>query len=365
MHKKKLSSGIFFTGSAGITLLLIMGIVGCFAGCLGNQGTKGITGNQSPASMRIVATDSQNNTITLLHPADRIVTTSYYGAEYLVMLGTGDQVVGVNNKIKENPLFYGQLQNAQVIGSDSTPDIEKIIALKPDLILLPVETTSSMRLQFRNAGISVAYFDYYSLSELPQTVRAMGTLTGKEENAENYLSFYKTYDDLISERLENVTPAEEPTVYYEMGSEYSTAGKGSGGYNYMQKVKGHNIASDLEVSYPVVSQEWIVAKDPQVLIKICDQAATNTSLSTAFNTIEGRSGFSNISAIKDNRSYVVSTNILYGPRQIVGLLTLAKICYPDRFADIDPDSVLDYYAEQFFSNSSKTETVYPTISIPE
>jgi len=49
----------------------------------------------------------------------------------------------------------------------------------------------------------------------------------------------------------------------------------------------------------------------------------------------------------------------------VGLLTLAKICYPDRFADIDPDSVLDYYAEQFFSNSSKTETVYPTISIPE
>ena len=364
MHKKKVVFQLIVKGSAVITLLLITGMFGCLSGCIGNQETKVIAGNESPVSM-ITVTDCQNNTVSLQHPANRIVTTSYYAAEYLVVLGAGDQIIGVNERIKENPLFSGQLNNAQVIGSDTTPDIEKITALNPDVVLLPVETSSSVRSQFHNTGLNVAYFDYYSLSEVPFTIRSLGKMTGKEENAERYLNFYTTYDDLISERLENVTPDEEPTVYYEMGSDYSTAGKGSGGYNYLQKVKGDNIAGDLDVSYPVVSPEWIVAKDPQVLIKICDQAATNSSLSTTFANLKGRSGFSDIHAIKDNRSYIVSTNILYGPRQIVGLLTLAKICYPDRFADIDPDSILDRYAEQFFNNSSKTETVYPTISIPE
>ena len=153
----------------------------------------------------------------------------------------------------------------------------------------------------------------------------------------------------------------EPTVYYEMSTDYSAAGKGSGGYNYVQKVKGNNIAGELNVSYPVVSPEWLVTEDPQVIIKICDQVASNKSLSAAFDSLKGRSGFSNISAIKNNRSYAVSTNILYGPRQIIGLLALGKICYPDRFADIDPGSVLDIYAEQFFKNSNQTETVYPQI----
>jgi len=303
--------------------------------------------------------DMTGNTLTLLHPADRIITTSTYATEYLIVIGAADSIIGNKEEAFKNPLLKDHLRNASVVGASGTPDFETIVALHPDIVLMPVETSATIKEKFKNANLTVAYFDYYSIDAMPSMIRAMGEITGHSAQAEQYLRFYQRNDALINERLQNISTGRSPTVYYEMSGAYTTAGKGSGGYNYLSRLKVRNVAGELPGSYPVVSPEWIMAEDPEIIFKNCEQAQNTQNLLEVYDDLKQRPGFSTLSAVRNNRTYVVSSNILYGPRNIIGLLYLAKLSYPEQFSDVDPDYALDMYAAQFFSGANLTETVYP------
>ena len=337
-----------------IICILVLGSCGCMT-----------TGPVKPASPQehsseISFQDMTGNTITLPHPADRIITTSTYATEYLIAIGAADKIIGNKDEAFKNPLLKDHILRADIVGSGGTPDFEKIVAMHPDIVLMPVETSATVKEKFRKANMTVAYFDYYSLDTMPSMVRTMGKITGHSVQAEQYLQFYQRYDDTITERLQNISVDTRPRVYYEMSGDYSTAGRGSGGYNYLKRMEVKNIAGDLPGSYPVVSPEWILAEDPDIIFKNCEQAVKTQNLSEVYDDLKKRPGFSTLSAIRNNRTYIVSSNILYGPRNIIGLLYLAKLSYPERFTDIDPDYILDLYAEQFFPGANMTETVYPT-----
>lgn len=337
--------------------LLLIGIFVCVTGCTSPANPMIPMNNSSSGLVTIV--DLTNNSITLYHPADRIVTTSTYATEYLIAIGAGDKIIGDKVEVIQDPLFQSHLANAQVVGAGGNPDFEKIIALNPDIIFMPVETTASAKEQFRKANLTVVYFDYYSLDAMPGMVRAMGKITGRSSQAQAYLDFYRKYDDLLTNRLQNVSTNQETPVYYEMSTDYSTAGVGSGGYNYLKKLRVKNVAGDLPGSYPVVSAEWILSENPEVITK---NSGTSQNMSDTYNALVERPGFSAISAVKNKRVYVVNSDTLYGPRNIIGLISLAKIYYPDRFYDIDPDSVLDEYAGTFFEGANNMELVYPNFS---
>lgn len=300
-----------------------------------------------------------NTTITLDHPAERIITTSTYATEYLIVINAGDRIIGAKEDVLNDPLFKSHLTHAVAVGGSDAPDFEKIVSLNPDIILMPGETSATIKEKFRKTNLTVAYFNYYSPETLTNTIQAMGVLTGNPDEAREYLEFYQKYDDIVTERLQNISPNQEITIYYEMSGDYNTAGKGSGGYNYLKKLHMKNIAEDLPGNYPTVSAEWIIDNDPDVITK---NGLPTDNLSNRYYDLVTRSGLSNLSAIRNNRTYLVSSNILYGPRNIIGLIYLAKISYPERFQDIEPESVLDDYAESFFTGANITETVYPELN---
>lgn len=342
------------------TNLLIIILVICCGGCL-SQKEINSTPSEKYIETNITNVDSQKEIIDLSHPATRIITTSTYATEYLIALGADDAIIGVNSNIKDNPLFFGHLNNAQIVGSAGAPDIEKIVSLHPDVVLLPVETSEAMKAKFRTSNLKTVYYDFYSLQAVPGLVRSIGNLTGNNDRAEKYLRLYEKYNAILNNRTQDIHENNGSRVYYEMSGDYSTSGKGSGGYNYLQKLKANNTAEDLPVSYPVVSGEWLIAENPDVIIKLCDQANPENTLYDRYDILKKRPELQDISAGKNNRTYIISTNILYGPRVIVGLATLGKILYPDKFSDIDPSSILDEYAMNFFTGANHTETVYPLI----
>jgi iron complex transport system substrate-binding protein len=342
----------------GIVLTLIIMGCCCFSGCTNTHNNHNMDISYSNQTS-IHFTDSANHSFSLAHPAERIVTINADTVETLIVLGAGDKIIGVADNVAKNPQFMGHLPNAKIIGSSENPNIELISSLHPDVIVVMSSSPDNIKARLETLNLTVAVFDCYILSDLQFSVKNLGIMTGKTDNADKYLLFFQSYDSLIRERIRNISTDQQPSVYFEI-SDYTAAGKGSGGSSLLWNIKATNIAEELPTPWPIVSPEWIVKSNPDVIIKsVHSYAGDEKKFPDLNNEIRARQGFSDMNAVKNDRVYVISSNILYGPRGIIGQLYLGKIFYPDRFSDINPDSVLHQYAKDYMSDADITATVYP------
>jgi iron complex transport system substrate-binding protein len=72
-----------------------------------------------------------------------------------------------------------------------------------------------------------------------------------------------------------------------------------------------------------------------------------------------REGIAGVDAVKNDRVYVISSTIAYGPKAFEGLLVMAKVAHPNLFSDIDPVARMDEYATKFVPGTNKTIVFYP------
>lgn len=142
-------------------------------------------------------------------------------------------------------------------------------------------------------------------------------------------------------------------VFYEGAAskgtaDLSTFGEGSGLNGLQKTAGGDNIAESLG-TYPKVDWEWIITQNPEVIIKIYksdksgwDMAEKN-NLQDVLDEIYTRPGAENISAIKNNRVYLLYNDIVYGMDCPVGLSYLTNILHPD--AKLNPGEIYRQYLE--------------------
>lgn len=333
------------------------------AGCITFSGTahppvspvqsKDDTYSHGPVSI----IDENNNTVTIPHPAGRIVTQNGVVAEILVGIGKKDAIVGYGNSLLSEEYLVDKMPDAQNIGGLGTPNYEQIITLKPDVMISYTSYVNTMD-KLAKANIPVIYLDSNRIQDIPADTRKLGVLTGKVEESERYARFIEKYLSLVNERLENVSRENRPQVYIEsFGKGYSTYGRGSLGDSVLTLLKVKNIAEDVtDIDKTVVTPEWIISRDPDIIIKYVGRA---DNLTESYHEMRTRSAIANVSAIRNGRIYAVKTDLISGPRGVAGLLYLAKMIYPDRFPDIDPDRVLHEYAESFIPGSDEVETYLP------
>jgi iron complex transport system substrate-binding protein len=252
------------------------------------------------------------------------------------------------------------MPNAVSIGEGSSPDIEKIITLRPDVVLLMSTSNPTLAEKLQGANISYAYIDGYKLANIPDEIRILGILTSHTGQANRYIAFYSTNHDLVNGRLSSVSAAERPRVYFEGNSDYSTVGKTSGGDSLIRMAYGKNIGSSLGVPWPIVSPEWVMSQDPQVVIKIAYPSTLNNStISGIFHSVIMRPSLNSTSAGRDGRVYVLHHRVTYNTQGIVSLVYLAKAMYPELFTDIDPDEILLEYDREFLPGSYLENSFYP------
>lgn len=328
-------------------------------GCLSSD--SGVIDQEKTNSSQIVmVTDSTNNIFFFPHPCQRIVALNLDTIETLVVLGAGDKIVGVPDNILTKSNLGKYIPNAVSIGDSGGANIEKIAQLKPDVIIIMSSSQGKQKSQLQNLGVPILSFNCYILSDIPHSVKNLGTLTGEIDNASAYLDFYTTYNMLISEKTREISPEEKPDVYLEIGNDYTAAGEGSGGDSLLQNIGVHNIASHLPTQWPTVSPEWIIQSNPDVMIKtVHTYVGEQKNFPKIYNGIVNRSGFHSIKAYYNSRIYVITSNILYGPKCILGQLYLGKIFYPKRFSDIQPDEIVQQYEKLFGVSMNESEIIYP------
>jgi iron complex transport system substrate-binding protein len=101
-----------------------------------------------------------------------------------------------------------------------------------------------------------------------------------------------------------------------------------------------------------LDSEWILKENPNVIIKSLAPGSGNAGWNSSEQAaeilksyIEGRPGWSNLDAVKNNRTHLISTEIAWGPDGIVGDAYYAKWLHPE--LDIDPEKIYKEYLEQF------------------
>lgn len=315
--------------------------------------------NSTITTNSIVVHDHQGRVIQLSAPAQRIVVTNTDVAKTLMILGAQNQIVGISESIKKNPLT--SVLNKSSVGEYSVPDPEKIIALHPDLVIFYSSDSPRNLDLLEQANITYAFFDCYKVDSLNDDIQALGVLTGKQERAAEFIAFTNNVMDTIKNRTKSLSPEKIQRVYYETGSEYTAAGTDSGGDLLIRSAGGENVAGITGTQWPKVNPEWVVTQNPDVIIRIASSDSSGDILKAVVEETKQRPGFQNISAVKNNRVYAISANLLYGPSSVVSISYIAKILYPNQFTDLDPNQILMEYSTRFFPEADREKIVYPDV----
>ena len=268
----------------------------------------------------VKVTDTTGNAVTLDAPPQRIVSLSAGHTEILYAIGAGDQVAAVDNT-SDCPNAVNDLSKVDAF----VPSVEQIAGLEPDLVVIffdPGDLQSSLQ------GLDIPVLNLAapeSVQGVYDQMALLGEATGHSEHAATLVSAMESaVQDVLSLR-EGVAGA--PTVFHEIDTKYYSAGSGTFIGDLYGMLGAANIADTTGQSYPQMSAEAIIQADPDVIVLADEDAGESPE------TVKARPGWGSVSAVKNDRIYVIDTDIVSrpGPRLVEALTTLAGYLYPELF----------------------------------
>ncbi len=268
--------------------------------------------------------DGLNRMVTLHGTPKRIVSLAPSYTEILFALGAGAQVVG-RDEFSDYPAEAKSIPS--IGGSMGKYNFEQIAALQPDLVLASQLNTPEQVKTLEDLKITVYYLtNPFDLDGLYANLKTVGGLVGKSDAAH-------ALADALQKRVQAVVDAASKQttkikVFYELDATDPakpwTAGPGSYIDTMLKLIGGQNVAAGLKSDYAQISQEDLVAGNPDIIL-LGDGAYGVTPAQVA-----ARPGWSGISAVKNNRIFTFDDNLVSrpGPRLVDGLEMLYKILHP-------------------------------------
>jgi iron complex transport system substrate-binding protein len=275
----------------------------------------------SPSSGTISVIDDHGTTLILHHIPQRIIAMAPSCTEILFALGLGPRVVAASAFSNYPPAAKRLPEVIDYSGAN----LERIEALKPDLLVAAGINTPPVIARIRALGFPVLVTDPSTISGILHDITLVGTATGVSGRAATVVA-------ALQQRINTVEQTERraathPRVFYEIDSSYYTAGHGSFIDSLITRAGGTNITAAIHNPYPVVSAETIIADNPQVIV-LGDGPAGVTVAS-----VLSRPGWDAISAVQHRRVYLFNDDLASrpGPRIVLGLETLARLIHPELF----------------------------------
>ena len=236
----------------------------------------GVLGAVLFATVTVATTEAEAREATVPH---RIVTIAPNSAEIVCELGACDRIVGVSKFCVHPP----ELRDRPRVGGLFDPDLEKIAALRPDLVVIRGRIESLDALCKRR-GIAVYHDETATLGGVTVCVMELGKRLGLAEKAASVSADFRRRLQVIRRR---VADRPKPRVLLTLSrppdrlGNVLTAGRGSFLDEMLEIAGGKNVFGDLEMRYPQVSAEGIVAHRPEVIIEIMPDVTLTPELRRA------------------------------------------------------------------------------------
>lgn len=213
------------------------------------------------AHAEIVLRDSADATVRLQQPARRIVSLAPHITENLFAAGAGARLVGAVDYSD----FPEAANRVPRVGGYSRPDLEAIVALRPDLVLTWQSGNSeAMVAKLKSLGLTVFQSQPDRLEDIPANIEKLGRLAGTEIEANKAAARFR--QRLSHLRGQYARRAAVPVFYQAWHQPLLTVGGSQIISDVIRLCGGENIFADLAAKAPSVSVEAVLAADPEAIV---------------------------------------------------------------------------------------------------
>jgi iron complex transport system substrate-binding protein len=244
----------------------------------------------SPSSGGLTVVDDAGDTVRLAAPARRVVSLIPATTELLFALG-GDSVVVGRTSYCDYPAAAKAVPD---LGDGIKPNIEAVIARRPDLVLLYNSgQNAGVAGRLRELGIPAVRINTDALSSVPRVAHMLGRLTGHERAAD---SLAAVFDTALASATRPAASRRPKVLLLVWEQPPMTIGRGSFLNELLERAGGANLFADVSGTDGVVSIEAVAARDPDLI----------------FTTAEGPSSFATrpewqvVPAVRERRFLHVS-----------------------------------------------------------
>jgi iron complex transport system substrate-binding protein len=301
---------------AGVLIFLLVFVGGCSKSApLQNE-----TAQEALSHYPLTIEDSYNRTIGIEEEPQRIISLAPNITEVIFLLGKEETLLGRTEYCNYPP----SVSKITSVGSLQEPNFERIVELKPDLVIASTHFKEEYIARFENLNIKfMGLYEDEGFEGVYETIQKLGVILDVEDEAGKVIVDMK---ERVQDVTERVAGRETPSVYYVLG--YGKGGDFTAGsdtfISQMIKMAGGRNSAD-DVRGWIYSLEKIIENDPDILV--CSKYYDSK------NGIMNTSGYQELTAVKNGKIFEVDNDVIdrQGPRLVEGLEAFARIFHPEAF----------------------------------
>lgn len=330
-----------------------------------------------PAAGAITVTDMLERTVTLPAPAKRVVLSE---SRHILTLGLLDRqpldwIVAWGDDLQRySPETYAALR-ARFPQADAVPvvgrttggsfSIEAVIAARPDLVVFTLYGPPPAGLdRLDAAGIPYVFVDFFQkpLSKTVPSMRMLGQLLGREQQAEDFIAFYEQRMNDVAARVEKA--GTQPRVLFHLNPNGKDCCFSSGVGNmsdFIAAAGGRNIGKDkIPGAIGKLNLEYVLAEQPDFYLAGGGSTVTQTGLrigpdisaqeaGETFAHVLETPGISSLRAVKTGRAGGIWLFYFDNPLFFLGVEDMARMFHPEAFRDVEPQKTLTELNTRFLA----------------
>ena len=255
--------------------------------------------------------------------ARRVVSIIPATTEMLFAMGAGDRVVAIGSYDK----FPPEVEKLPRVGALLDPDVERIISLRPDLVVL-YGTQQDLRTQLDRARIPYFPYVHKGLSDISETIRSLGARVGAGDRA-NALA--AQLDKQVQDVRNRVGSRPKVRTLVIFGRERGTLRgiDASGGYGFLhdmlEAAGGSNVLAEIKTQAVQMSTEMVLTRAPDVILELHYGRDDPNADLKAWDTLGA------VPAVRNKRVYVLQGEefVVPGPRVGAATEKLARTLHPE------------------------------------
>jgi len=341
----------------------------------------------SISSWAATVTDIAGRSVEIPTKVDRILLGEgrlFYAVSLLEGKKPFDRIVGWQGDFRKlDPQTYSvyqakfpEIDKIPLIGNTTADSVspEKVLTLNPDVAIFGLSghgpgRDSQLVKQLEKAGVPVVFVDFRTspLKNTLPSMRLLGKVLHREQQAENYINFYQDNVRLVTDVTSKIPDNQKPSVFIELKAATSddccgTAGNGNMG-DFIDLAGGNNIAKGLlPGALGQINLEKVLSANPDVYIASGAKApdakdpgiklgakVTEQQARDSLNSAMQRTGISTLKAVQDGNSHAIWHSYYNSPYNVLAVQAFAKWIYPEKFASLDPKKTMDSMYQQFLA----------------